>query len=287
MTGSASLSYQWRSNTVNIFGATNASLTVNNVQLGQSGSLYSVVVTNTVGSATSSNAVLTVNPAPAPVPSGSALIQSAIWKYWSSSEHHRHKFQFHCREQHRLFWRDEQATMCHRCQRDKFNGDSAGGTRTITVTVNGLTYANQQFMPTFLGGGSGISATSFAPRVDLAAENQPGRAVIADVDGDGKPDLIVVNGNSGTVSIYRNINANGLMTTNSFAPPVDLASPSAVPAHAVLWLQTRMATASWIFLCQIMPYPWHRFAEILALPATSVQTSSRGWILRPVRSSKH
>ncbi|SFE43771.1 Por secretion system C-terminal sorting domain-containing protein [Chitinophaga sp. CF118] len=51
--------YQWRKNAVNISGATAVSYSIANVQPADSG-LYSVVVTNTAGSATSSNAKLTV-----------------------------------------------------------------------------------------------------------------------------------------------------------------------------------------------------------------------------------
>ena len=54
------LSYQWWFNTTNILaGATNASLTLTNVQMTNAG-IYSVVVTNVAGSVTSSNALLTV-----------------------------------------------------------------------------------------------------------------------------------------------------------------------------------------------------------------------------------
>jgi glucose/arabinose dehydrogenase len=51
--------YQWRKNAVNISGATAASYSVTNVQPADSG-LYSVVVSNTAGSVTSSNAKLTI-----------------------------------------------------------------------------------------------------------------------------------------------------------------------------------------------------------------------------------
>lgn len=51
--------YQWRKNAVNISGATAASYSIANVQPADSG-LYSVVVTNTAGSVTSSNARLTI-----------------------------------------------------------------------------------------------------------------------------------------------------------------------------------------------------------------------------------
>ncbi|MBI3853371.1 MAG: immunoglobulin domain-containing protein [Verrucomicrobia bacterium] len=60
-TGTSPLSYQWRFNQTNVLvTATNASLTLSNVQVTNGGD-YSVVVSNAVDSATSSNAVLTVN----------------------------------------------------------------------------------------------------------------------------------------------------------------------------------------------------------------------------------
>jgi len=66
-TGTPPLGYQWQLNGVNLLdggavqGATTATLTLNNVQPGQSGN-YSVVVTNWGGSVTSSRAQLSVTP---------------------------------------------------------------------------------------------------------------------------------------------------------------------------------------------------------------------------------
>jgi hypothetical protein len=57
--GKRPLNYQWLFNGTNLLGATNASLTLTNVQ-GSNGGSYSVQVTNTVGSVTSSIAVLKV-----------------------------------------------------------------------------------------------------------------------------------------------------------------------------------------------------------------------------------
>ena len=71
-TGSHPLAYHWILNTTNILvGATNASLTLTNVQPGQAGN-YSVVVSNSLNSVSSSNAMLTVNGPPVcdPPPSG-------------------------------------------------------------------------------------------------------------------------------------------------------------------------------------------------------------------------
>jgi uncharacterized repeat protein (TIGR03803 family) len=71
--GTAPLAYQWALNNVALPGATNATLTVTNVSLADSGSAYSVLVTNTYfnaqlqiftnGSVLSSTALLTVLPA--------------------------------------------------------------------------------------------------------------------------------------------------------------------------------------------------------------------------------
>ena len=58
--GTAPLSYQWRKNGANIGGATAASYTTPATIAADDGSLFSVVVTNSIGSATSSDATLTV-----------------------------------------------------------------------------------------------------------------------------------------------------------------------------------------------------------------------------------
>ena len=70
--GTPSPGYQWNFNGTNIDAATNATLTLTNVQFSQAGN-YAVLVTNLLGSVLSSNAVLTVtldhfawNPIPSP-----------------------------------------------------------------------------------------------------------------------------------------------------------------------------------------------------------------------------
>lgn len=64
--GGGTLSYQWRKNGTTISGATAATLTLSNVQTTDAAS-YSVVVSNSVGSVTSTAATLTVNQVIAPV----------------------------------------------------------------------------------------------------------------------------------------------------------------------------------------------------------------------------
>jgi invasion protein IalB len=59
-TGTAPLSYQWRKNGTAIGGASSASYTTPSETTADNGALFSVVVSNSAGSATSSNATLTV-----------------------------------------------------------------------------------------------------------------------------------------------------------------------------------------------------------------------------------
>jgi hypothetical protein len=65
--------YQWSLDGTNIDGATNSALALSNVQFDQAGA-YAVTVTNSFGPTTSSNAVLTVLPAPPCVDAPSGLI---------------------------------------------------------------------------------------------------------------------------------------------------------------------------------------------------------------------
>lgn len=58
--GFPALTYQWRKDGANLTGATATSLSLSNVQAGDAGG-YDVVVTNTLGSATSNPAVLAIN----------------------------------------------------------------------------------------------------------------------------------------------------------------------------------------------------------------------------------
>jgi hypothetical protein len=66
-TGTPVLMYQWYTNGGAVVGATSSSLTLNNLTTSQNGTLVSAVVSNTFGAATSSSALLSVQPPGAPL----------------------------------------------------------------------------------------------------------------------------------------------------------------------------------------------------------------------------
>jgi hypothetical protein len=62
---------------------------------------------------------------------------------------------------------------------------------------------------------------AFSPHADIVTGNAARSIVMADVSGDGKLDLEVVNQTSGTLSILRNTATVGSLTVSSFAAPVN------------------------------------------------------------------
>lgn len=97
----------------------------------------------------------------------------------------------------------------------------------ISVTSDGLTaWSGAAFIPTFGGVGDGINSSNFGPRQNLPTLNGPNQVVIADIDGDGRPDLVVVDDYNNAISIYRNLGTGGSLSAASFAPPVVLHATS-------------------------------------------------------------
>jgi hypothetical protein len=92
----------------------------------------------------------------------------------------------------------------------------------VTVTVGGLTaQSSQRFLPTYAGRSGAIKPSNFAGQT-VSTENGPFQTIIADLDGDGKPDLVVANVYAHTVSVYRNVSTNGSPSSKWLAPPFDL-----------------------------------------------------------------
>ncbi|UPK67899.1 IPT/TIG domain-containing protein [Chitinophaga filiformis] len=90
---------------------------------------------------------------------------------------------------------------------------SGAGFNPITVTQNGLTaYSSISFTATFRGKDQ-LQNESFTPAGDLTTGESPYSVATGDLDGDGKPDIVSINGGYPySVSIYRNISANGAIS---------------------------------------------------------------------------
>lgn len=95
-----------------------------------------------------------------------------------------------------------------------------GGTfQFISVTTNSLTaYSQSPFDITFSGGGA-ITDYSFVDKFDKTVGESPYDISNADFDGDGKTDVVVVNGDLPySISLFRNTSIGGAI---SFAPKID------------------------------------------------------------------
>ena len=69
-----------------------------------------------------------------------------------------------------------------------------------------------------------IDASSFAAKVDFSTGTIPLVVAIGDLDGDGKPDLAVVNYGSNSVSLFLNTSTSGTIDASSFAAKVDFST---------------------------------------------------------------
>jgi hypothetical protein len=104
------------------------------------------------------------------------------------------------------------------------SGDLDGDGNVDLVVVNGGNNTISVFRNT-----NGGSFVNFASRVDFTTGTSPNFVSIGDLDGDGKAELVVCNGVSNTVSVFRNTGSGA--GNISFSTKVDFttgARPSAV-----------------------------------------------------------
>jgi uncharacterized repeat protein (TIGR03803 family) len=96
----------------------------------------------------------------------------------------------------------------------------------VTVTANNHTgYSFKPFITSFPGG-QAITATSFEPNSDLATGGYPTGTIVADINGDGKPEIIVANNTSGNISIFPNQSTAGSLSATSFGARVNFVTPT-------------------------------------------------------------
>jgi len=91
----------------------------------------------------------------------------------------------------------------------------------IAVTTGNLTgYSTLFFDVTFGGGGVSLISTAFKPGQRLTTGVYPHCVLLADFNGDGKPDLFVAKGSSGSDAVFTNASSGGVIT---FSAETDLA----------------------------------------------------------------
>src|SRR4029079_1319967 len=75
--------------------------------------------------------------------------------------------------------------------------------QSISVATGGkIAYSKTPFAVTFGGAGS-LNPNSFAGRVDFTTGGAPESIASGDLDGDGKPDVVVANTYLNTISFFR------------------------------------------------------------------------------------
>lgn len=127
VTGSPTLTYQWRKNTAPLSGATGSTLTITNAQAGDAGS-YDVVVTNSTSSATSAAAQLVVNPS-APSITGQPVSRTVV-----TAENASFTVTASGTTPMTYQWRKDGSPIS--------DGGAVSGTTTPTLLLTGVTAAN-------------------------------------------------------------------------------------------------------------------------------------------------
>ena len=206
--------------------ATNSTLTLANVHPTNAGN-YSVIVSNVVGPVFSSNALLTV--LPPPVLSNVPVIYSftpAKAKVGEAVELVGTNFSG-VAASNIVYFGPVRALVVAASPTSLTVVVPSGATfAPPKVTVAGLSaQASRSFLPTY-DGSHVVNSSSFAPKVDFPATTRQTSVATGDLDGDGKPDLVVANIDASSVSVYRNITSNGVINAASFAPRVTFTSGS-------------------------------------------------------------
>lgn len=96
---------------------------------------------------------------------------------------------------------------------DVYAGDIDADGRPDLVTTNAFSNTVSVLKNNGTGGN-----LSFASKLDLSTGVYPQRITVADLDGDTRPEIVVANSSSSTLSVFRNTSSSGSV---SFAPKSD------------------------------------------------------------------
>jgi hypothetical protein len=99
-------------------------------------------------------------------------------------------------------------------------GDIDGDGKTDIVTTN-IGNSTISVLRNTAAPGSTVDASSFGSKVDLTTSSGPYYAQVGDLNGDGKPEIVVANAGTNTISVFRNTASAGALSSSSFASKVD------------------------------------------------------------------
>jgi uncharacterized protein YjdB len=89
---------------------------------------------------------------------------------------------------------------------------------TVENNVCGLQAASTvYFLQNYSNGSFVANTVNFDQTLNIATGALPYSVALADIDGDGKSDIIVLNAGANNISVYRNISSSGSLTAGSFA----------------------------------------------------------------------
>jgi|GEM_PF-735790 len=78
-----------------------------------------------------------------------------------------------------------------------------------------------------------INSQSFATEVDLGTNSVPYAVTIADLNGDGKPEIIAADHSASSISVFKNVSSKGILNSSSFSAKQDFTigtGPSSIQA---------------------------------------------------------
>ncbi|MBS1524387.1 MAG: VCBS repeat-containing protein [Bacteroidetes bacterium] len=110
-------------------------------------------------------------------------------------------------------------------------GDIDGDGKLDIVVANATSNTVSIFRN--IAGKGVINSLSLFIKVDIPVGNSPSNVMLQDLDGDGKPELIVTNKQDNNVSVFHNNAASGTISVNSFGPKTDFAVGTAPVALGI------------------------------------------------------
>jgi hypothetical protein len=91
---------------------------------------------------------------------------------------------------------------------------------TVIDTVSGLSGSSNKYYDVMFPSSATITSSTFGGEFLFTTASEPQGIGVGDLDGDGKPDIVLATTAGSSLYIYRNISTVGSLTSSSFAAPI-------------------------------------------------------------------